>query len=337
MKKNFSSQLKKAEKELNRMESNNMDAEVIAAQKKFIDRLNKEQEDEKNKELLKKGKFNKDAMLKFEIVDDETHEVKQVEYKVAFVKNNRPIDDKKVDGFISIIARGKYENLYPIIAVPAKEVMSKGYEVKDAKKETVTDENAEQYLVIIDGQHRAMAFLKSTITTKDVTVPNTHLRSATNLGEYLVDINDVGTSWSQRDRLAVAALVTDEDLVKEMASRISEGFNPTTAALLYTGKKIGAKTVKQILRGEEWDLPQGAKLDILRGNKFVQMCKEAKISVEFITKRYFINGFNSYAASVGENTAFEQLGKLKNQNLTNKELKAIKDDRDFIEILKTAA
>ena len=334
---NINNKLKKAEKELKRMESNNMDAEVITAQKKFIDRLKQEQEDENNQKILRKGEYNKDALLKFKIVDDETYQVSQKEYKVAFVKNNRPIDNNKVDGFISIIAGGKYENAFPIIAVLAKEAISNGYEVKDAKGDIITNENAEQYLVILDGQHRTMAFLRSTITTKDVSVPNTHLRSATNIGEYLVDINDVGTSWSQRDRLAVAALVVNDELVQEMADRISEGFNPTTAALLYTGKKIGAKSVKQILRGEKLNLPQGARLDIPRGNKFVQLCKEAKISVKFITKRYFINGFNSFSASTNEITAFEQLGKLKNLNLTEEKLTAVKSEIDFIEILRTAA
>jgi hypothetical protein len=253
-------------------------------------------------------------------------------YKVAFVKNNRPIDQNKVDGFIAIIAKGKYEKAYPIIAVSAKVLIENGYQVVDVDGNEVKEENADDYIVILDGQHRTKAFLEYSITDPKV-VPNTHMREVDNVGEYLVDINDVGTSWNQRDRFAVAALTSDNELVHEIANRIREGYSPSTASLIYTQKKISNKQVKNLLRGEELKLPKGAKPDINRGNKFIQMCKESGIKVIFIKRRYFINAFNSHALSVGEDAAFEALTKLKRQNLTDETLDTIKDDQGFISIL----
>ena len=290
----MNTKIQKEEKELTRMKAKKMAAEVIAAQEKVILDLKEEQEKLTKVEQSKSDGSRKDIVLTFSVVNEETLQVTEQCYKVAFVKNNRPIDHKKVDGFIAIIAKGKYEKAFPIIVASAKEVIENGYRVIDVEDHEVKSEDADNYIVILDGQHRTLAFLESSITSPQV-VPNTHIRKGKNIGEYLVDINDVGTSWSQKDRFAVAALVTNDELAHEISDRISEGFNPTTASLIYTGKKVSGKEVKKLLRGEKWTLPEDANLDIKRGNMFILLCKEANIDVKYITKRYFITGFNAYA------------------------------------------
>ncbi len=324
---NLQSKIKKMKKELDRMNKKGMEAEVIAAQKKVIQDL--------TEQLEQLSGSRKDIVLTFVVVNDETLEISKQEYKLAFVKNNRPIDRKKVDGFISIIGKGKYESAYPIIAASAKELIKKGYQVIDADGNEVTEENADEYIVILDGQHRTLAFLDCN-TISPIEVPNTHMRKVDNVGEYLVDINNVGSSWNMRDRFTVAALVSEDQLVREIAHRINEGFNPTTAALIYTQKKITVKQINNLLRGENMKLPEGAEVDIERGNKFIQLCKEANMGVKFITRRYFINAFNSYALSVGDDTAFNDLSKLKNKDITVKMLRSVKDDQEFIKILTEA-
>lgn len=327
--------INKAEKDLARMKKQKMAAEVITTQEKVILDLTEQKKKFEQVEQAKANGSLKDTKLTFAIVNDDTMEVTEKAYKVAFVKNNRPIDQNKVDGFIATISKGKYEKAFPIIAVSAKVLIENGYQVVDVDDNEVKAEDADDYIVILDGQHRTKAFLECSITNHLI-VPNTHIREVDNVGEYLVDINDVGTSWNQRDRFAVAALTSDNELVHEIANRIHEGYNPSTASLIYTKKKISNKQVKNLLRGEELKLPKGATPDIERGNRFIHLCKAAGIGVKFITRRYFINAFNSHALSVGEDAAFEALDKLKNQNLTEEELDAIKDDQGFIKILTAA-
>jgi hypothetical protein len=329
-------EIKKMEKALESMKKNSgVSADAIAQQetalvekKSYLEKLTKQAE-------AKQGLYDKDRFLTFSVVDDETGKVTKKQYKVAFVKNNRPIDKNKVNGFIRIIANGKYEKHAPIFAITAKEAIESGYEVTDVKGNKVELENADDYLVILDGQHRTLAFLMCNMT-KPWEVPSTFIKTGIDIGQYIVDINDVGTSWNQKDRFAVAALVTTDELAHEIADRISEGFNPTTPSLIYTGKKITAKQVKMLLRGEQkkWMLPEDAKLDIPRGNKFVQLCKEANMSVRYITNRYFITGFNAFARQKGDEAAFEQLKKCR---FTEKELKAVKDGTDFEAMLEKAA
>lgn len=74
----------------------------------------------------------------------------------------------------------------------------------------------------------------------------------------------------------------------------------------------------------------------LRGNKFITLCKAAHITVNFLTKRYFIKGFNSYAKINGEEQAFEALDKLKTLNLNEERLKQVKEEDDFQVMLKEA-
>ena len=332
----INNKIKQAEKELARMNKKRMAAEVIAAQEKVVSDLKKQQEILAKVEQSKANGSRKDIVLTFSFVNEETLQVTEQGYKVAFVKNNRPINHNKVDGFITIIAKGKYEKAFPIIVASAKELIENGYRVVDVEDNEVKAEDADNYIVILDGQHRTLAFLESSITIPQV-VPNTHIRKGNNIGEYLVDINDVGTSWNQQDRFAVAALVTKNELAHEIADRISEGFNPTTASIIYTGKKISGSQVKKLLRGEEWTLPEGATLDIQRGNRFVVLCKSANITVKFITKRYFITGFNAYAESEGEDEAFKKLDRLKSQSLTEELLREIKDGTQFEKMLREVA
>lgn len=117
---------------------------------------------------------------------------------------------------------------------------------------------------------------------------------------------------------------------------LNEGFNPTTAMLIYTGKSLSDNQVNKALKGEEIALPKGAEINIERGNKFITLCKAAKMDVSFITKRYFIRGFNSHAISISEEQAFKALDNLKYMNYKEDKWKGVKSENDFIKILKEA-
>lgn len=329
-------EIKKLEKNLARMKSDNLDSEITDIMVAAIEEKKSRLEALVRAKEAKEGKFDENKFLTFSIVDDETGKVTKRQYKVAFVKNNRPIDKKKVNGFIQIIANGKYEKHAPIFAITAKEAIESGYEVTDVTGKKVDLENAEDYLVILDGQHRTLAFLMCNLT-EPKEVPSTFIKTGIDIGQYIVDINDVGTSWNQQDRFAVAALVSNDELAHEISERISEKYNPTTASLIYTGKKISGTQVKKLLRGEKTTLLDEVKADIKRGNRFIQLCIEAKIEVKFITKRYFIAGFNSYAEEVGDDAAFKKLDSLKGLNLTEKMLREIKDGTQFEKMLRDVA
>ena len=324
------------EKELNRLIKGNRNEAVIAAQQKVVDEAKTQMEQAKEFERISKEKAVNSSFT-FSVVDDETGARTEQQKKIAFVKNNRPVNSKKVDGFIALIAANKYDKAFPIIVMEASKLIEAGYTVTDINGKELTKEEAKDYFVILDGQHRSTAFAKLIATGKyQNMIPNVHVRDIENVGEYLVDINNVGSSWDKKDRLVVASLTTKDELFQNVAELLNEGFNPSTAMLIYTGKSLSDKQVNKALKGEEITFPKGTEINIERGNKFINLCKAANMSVSFITKRYFIKDFNSYAKSTSEEQAFEALNKLKELNYTETNWKDIKEEDDFIEILKEA-
>ena len=320
--------LKQEEKELERLTKRNADEAVIAAQQNVVDSAKAKLEQAQEFEKESNENIGND-FLTFSVVNEETG-ARTEQKKIAFVKHNRPVNSKKVDRFIALIAANKYEKAFPIIVVEATKLIEAGYTVTDIKGRELTKEEAADYLVILDGQHRCTAFAKLVATGKYTeTIPNVYMRDIENVGEYLVDINNVGSSWDKKDRLVVASLTSNDELFQNVAELLNEGFNPTTAMLIYTGKILSDNQVNKALKGEEIALPKGAEINIERGNKFITLCKAAKMDVSFITKRYFIRGFNKCADRIGEEKAFMALDKLKYMELTDEKLKQVKDEADF--------
>lgn len=323
-------QLKKAENDLKNMVNRKVDETVLDAQRQIVEQL-KQAINEKSSKKEAPTLTLKNEPITFQL----TNTREKISKKIAFVENNRTINTKKVDKFIAIIDNGKYEDAYPIIVVEAKELIKAGYTITDVNGKALTTEEAEGYFVILDGQHKTTAFAKLNSVRGNIVIPNVFVKNITNVGEYLVNINTVG-NWSTGDIVSVTALTSGEELFKSMANLIKEGFSPTTAGLIYTRKSIPERVLAKVLKGEEYKLTKDSIVEIKRGNDFITLCKAANISVPYLTKRYFIKGFNSYAKIHGEGRAFKALDKLKQLELTDERLKQVKENDDFQKMLQDA-
>ena len=258
--------LNQEEKELQRLTKRNANEAVIAAQKNVVDNAKAKLEQAQEFERISKEKAV-NSFFTFSVVDEETGVRTEQQKKIAFVKNNRPVNSKKVDGFIALIAANKYDKAFPIIVMEASKLIEAGYTVTDINGKELTKEEAKDYFVILDGQHRSTAFAKLIATGEyQNLIPNVHVRDIENVGEYLVDINNVGSSWDKRDKLVVASLTTKDELFQNVAELLNEGFNPSTAMLIYTGKSLPDKQVNKALKGEKIIFPKGVEINIERGN-----------------------------------------------------------------------
>lgn len=333
--KTLKAQLKEAKKTLEKLKKMNVADSVVNAQKAVVERLEKEENQSKAESKKVTGTYV-DAEMTFEVWNEEKKKSDNIAKRIAFVKNNRPIDRKKVDAFMKLFSEGKYEKAYPIIAIEAKKLQEAEYVVTDVNGNEITEE-VDNYFVILDGQHRATALMQIASTGKGNQIPNVHLKeiNAESVAEYLVDINNVGTSWTAKDKMIVAALTKKDELFENIAERLKEGFNPSTAALIYTKKKIGATLLNKILKGKEYNLPQGAVIDIERGNKFINICKSAGMGINKLTNRFYIGGFNQFATARNDEDAFEALNNLIGK-LNNEMLKSVRCEEDFNGILKEA-
>lgn len=333
--KTLKTQLKEAKKILEKLEKMNAAEPVIKAQQAEVYRLEREVEQSTSKVKTISGTYV-DNVMWFEVVGSGTI----INKRIALVKNNRPVDRKKIDQFMALFANyDKYEKAYPIIVTRTLPLIDAGYTVTDVNGKEISKNESHNYFVVLDGQHRTIALMQLASTGKEryATIPNVHLKeiNAENVGEYLVDINNVGTSWTAKDKMIVAALTKKDELFENIAERLKEGFNPSTAALIYTKKKIGAALLNKILKSEEYNLPQGAVVDIERGNKFINICKSAGMGIKKLTNRFYIGGFNQFATARSDEDAFEALNNLIGK-LNDEMLKKVKCEEDFNGILKEA-
>lgn len=141
--------LKQEEKELERLTKRNADEAVIAAQQNVVDSAKAKLEQAQEFEKESNENIGND-FLTFSVVNEETGARAEQQKKIAFVKNNRPVNSKKVDRFIALIAANKYEKAFPIIVVEATKLIEAGYTVTDIKGRELTKEEAADYLVILD-------------------------------------------------------------------------------------------------------------------------------------------------------------------------------------------
>ena len=328
--------VKKEESVLNQLVKRNADATVIEAQQQSVNKMKAELEAALNTPTEKaiQSKATEDYVTFCVVKAGETQKESK---KIAFVKHNRPIDTKRVDKFIYIIAQNKYEYAYPIIVAEAEKILENEYTVVDANGNVINKTEAANYYVILDGQHRSTAFAKLIQAGEEYEIPNVHIRDKENIGEYLIEINDAAKSWDYKDKIAVVGLTSKEEALITISEKVGEGFNPSTAALIYLGKKLSTTLLNKALRGEDIDCPNGTEFNKDRGDKFITLCKAAGMEVAQITKRYYIEGFNSYAISTNEDRAFGALKEIGKLNDFQKKIKSVNTGNQFIELLKKVA
>ena len=278
-------------------------------------------------------------MMKVQIMEKtgNGYTINETNRKFGLVKENRPIKDNDVNGFLQIINSGKYDETQSIVTIEATELIEKNYNIVDLKNKPITAQEAEDYLIVLDGQHRITAFAKyNAIRTQEnqVLIPNVHIKKGLeNVREYLVDINMVGHHWNTADKICVSAIATNNQLLEKVNELIKEGYNASAATTICAGKRIKPTQLKKLItNGDTSHLPE-ATTALAKANKFITMAMGiTEMTVTILTKRYFINGFISFAKAHTEDKAFEALGKL-----TIDDFKSVREDDDFIERLNRAS
>jgi hypothetical protein len=277
-------------------------------------------------------------MMKVQIMErtENGYIIKEENRKFGLVKENRPIKKNDVNGFLQIIQSGKYDDTQSIVTAEATELIG-NYNIVDLENNPITAEDAKDYLIVLDGQHRISAFAKFNAIRKlenQNVIPNVHIKKGLkSVREYLADINMVGHNWNTADKVCVSAIASNSKLLDKANELIKDGFNPSTAMTICTGKRLKPNQLKDLItKGEKNCLPDEIK-SLERADRFITIAMGiTEMSVTVLTKRYFINGFNSYAAAHTEDEAFEAMGKL-----TIDDFKSVKEDVEFVEKLKAAS
>ena len=118
--------VQKEESMLKQLVKRNAKEEVIEAQKNSVKEAKTELEAIENTPVEKaiRSEASTDTLTFCVVKEDGTTD--KISKKLAFVKYNRPVDSKRVDKFIYLIAQNKYEAAYPVILAEADKVIANG-------------------------------------------------------------------------------------------------------------------------------------------------------------------------------------------------------------------
>jgi len=294
-------------------------------------------EKEMKKELRKARKEDATSkMMKAQIMErtDKGYEIREENRKFGLVKENRPIKKSNVYGFLQIIHEGKYDETQSIVTAEASELIA-NYNLVDLEGNPITEQNAKDFLIVLDGQHRVTAFAKLNATrdsASQIVIPNVHIKTDIKVREYLADINLIGHSWTAADKICVASISNNSPILNKVNELVKDGYNASTAVLICTGRKLKHNQLKAIIRNGDTSMLPDATASLAKANKFLTIALSiVGNDVKQLTKRYFIQGFNSYIASTSEAEAFTKLGKLTLNDFEN-----VYESDDFVKKLAAA-
>lgn len=267
------------------------------------------------------------------------HTVENEVRSAAFAKGiNRDVNLANCKKILADIKKNGYRQAEIIQVVKAETVLSKGdLTLVDINDNVITKENAQNYFLVLDGQHRVFATSlyneEEGITPIDVPAIEVILGENETVAEYITAINITKTEWKTQEYVKGAANVQESDLLNRYKELIKDEKNPegyslstlnliycdnskaitkTDFSLLCQGKSKKGKSQKDIIPAH----------NIARGNKFIDLCIRKGFEQKEIAKRYLIEQFNNMKTAKNEDYAFQVF-----EAITANDVKAMHNDK----------
>lgn len=242
-------------------------------------------------------------------------ELKNEGKQIAFVYGNRDIANTNLKNKKESLARCKC-NLVPMMVVEGTKAVEDGCSlVNPSDGKTISNEDAANYVAIVDGQHRYTAYLKlkeeyeknQTAKTDDNTVTNDTLPELYFFYAYsdmptnkLLSIANMDSfKYSSKDYAkGAAAFNSNDELAKFANEYASKGFSISTLSI-YIFQRSG------ILKNDSLGkLMQGERLCI-KCNSYLYIAKEVvpllinKLGIKFAKTRYCANAIWEVLTTTG--------------------------------------
>ena len=252
----------------------------------------------------------------------------EVPRKAAFAEGvNRGIDFKKVIEISENIKAKGFRKAEVVQVIPAEE-MGKEVLITDINGTEVDSDDRKNYYLVLDGQHRVYAaslhnewLFNETDAPGPIIVPGiiAELVGGESVVEYINEINITKKEWVITDYLRGAANVhPDNNLLQTYKSLIKcdsnpDGFPLSTLNYIFCGDGKGltksdlyslSKGDLRRLKGGKW-VESTPPHNLVRGNKFISICRTKGFKEIDITKRYLIQKFRSLATIFSVTTAFK--------------------------------
>lgn len=230
--------------------------------------------------------------------------------EVAFLKCNRLIDKKNI---IQKVQSIKSKGIIGIIFyLPGDKVVKDGYEIIDSHNNSIS--KPENYIVIIDGQHRIKAALDCNYPTDKIRLAlpgDISLDTMT----ILLALNNECFKWAGNNYLRAAYIrhPKSKDLAY-MNLLAEEGFPLSTISWLVT---LGTTVNQTHLNTYIATSGVVACANIERAQLFLETARKAGFSDRYLKKRYLIEGIAKFIKDddIDYKTIFNNLLSLKKNDI----------------------
>jgi hypothetical protein len=204
---------------------------------------------------------------------------------VAFVKGNRNVNRKNICSKKRTL-KDYHGNMTPLLYVDGLKAISDGCSLFNPEtKKDIPNSEAENCIVILDGQHRYMAALESKLDLNNLIVYKDYTKASTK--ELLSVTNTDSFSWNGGDMVKGASLFSPENEVAQFASQlVDKGYSHSTIGyiLCFAGGKLTKTHYSRIMRGEMIEVEYNVK----RAEDFLNSARKI-FDDKFIKMRYLIS------------------------------------------------
>jgi ABC-type dipeptide/oligopeptide/nickel transport system ATPase component len=174
----------------------------------------------------------------------------------------------------------------PLLYVDGIKAITDGCSLFNPETEKdIPNSEAENCIVILDGQHRYMAALESKLDLNNLIVYKDYTKASTK--ELLSVTNTDSFSWNGGDMVKGASLFSPENEVAQFASQlVDKGYSHSTIGyiLCFAGGKLTKTHYSRIMRGEMIEVEYNVK----RAEDFLNSARKI-FDDKFIKMRYLIS------------------------------------------------
>lgn len=223
--------------------------------------------------------------------------------RVARLAGNRNFDNKIIKA--KKMSLKECGMLTAAIVVDAKDALDAGLEVVDFETgDTITTENADKYVVLVDANHRCKAHLelvKEDADYKGEFYLMYSLQKDISITKMLSEMNIATNPWKAPDYAKGAAMMVSEDL--PLLTAINEltdlGYSlPATSGWLTFGNKITKEVLAKAMNGTIDEALKQTK-GIERGKKLLEAARKS-FGDDFLGKRTLSDWIISKYINTGE-------------------------------------
>ena len=213
--------------------------------------------------------------------------------KVARFVGNRVLNEKNIQAKMKSLETIGMQ--VPAVFVKASLAVEKGLEAIDFTDPSVkvTTENADNYIVLIEGNHRYQAYLKLKFDSKRSPTGDFYFTEMLNLPDNIVEailnINTVTSPWKGGDYVNGATMMVKEkpELLLELNDLVSKGYSAEAASLWLTFTSIKLQVYKDAAKNGKVDDKLKNTRNIKYGKRLLAAA-EKKFDVKLLKSRTFV-------------------------------------------------